>query len=53
MDQSTNGTFALAQGKKSVSLKRDETQLLGGGLIGLGREADADDPDLIEYSIKM
>jgi len=53
VDQSTNGTFALAQGKKSVSLKRDETQLLGGGLIGLGREADADDPDLIEYSIKM
>jgi class 3 adenylate cyclase len=53
VDQSTNGTFALVQGKKSISLKRDETQLLGDGLIGLGREATADDPDLINYSIKM
>jgi len=53
VDQSTNGTFALAQGKKSVSLKRDETQHLGDGLIGLGREADADDPDLIQCSISM
>ena len=53
IDQSTNGTFALVQNKKSISLKRDETQLLGDGLIGLGREATADDPDLIHYSVKM
>ena len=53
VDQSTNGTFALVQGKKSISLKRDETQLLGDGLIGLGREVIAEDPDLIHYSIKM
>ncbi len=53
VDQSTNGTFALIQGKKSISLKRDETQLLGDGLIGLGREATASDPDLIQYSVKM
>jgi class 3 adenylate cyclase len=53
VDQSTNGTFALVQKKKNISLKRDETQLLGDGVIGLGREADPDDPDLIDYSVKM
>jgi class 3 adenylate cyclase len=53
IDQSTNGTFALVQGKKQISLKRDEAQLLGEGKIGLGREATADDPDLISYVIKM
>ena len=53
VDQSTNGTFALIQGKKNLSLKRDEAQLLGDGKIGLGREATADGTDLIDFVIKI
>jgi adenylate cyclase len=53
IDQSTNGTFALIQGKKSVTLKRDETVLLGRGIIGLGRDVTEDSPVAIHYSIKL
>lgn len=53
IDQSTNGTFALIQGKKSVTLKRDEATLLGKGIIGLGREVVEDSPVAIHYSIKL
>lgn len=52
-DQSTNGTFALIQNKKSITLKRDEVSLLGKGIIGLGREVAEDSPLAIHYSIKM
>jgi len=53
IDQSTNGTFALIQGKKPVQLRRDETQLLGNGIIGLGREVTADSAAAVHYAIKM
>ncbi|MFC1493840.1 adenylate/guanylate cyclase domain-containing protein [Thermodesulfobacteriota bacterium] len=53
IDQSTNGTFALIQGKKSVTLKRDEATLLGKGIIGLGREVVDESPVAIHYSIKL
>jgi len=53
IDQSSNGTSVLIQGKKSVSLKRDETQLLGNGIISLGREAKPETPKIIQYSIKL
>jgi len=53
IDQSTNGTFALIQGKKSINLKRDEAALLGSGIIGLGREVTPDSPLAIHYSIKL
>lgn len=53
IDQSTNGTFALIQGKKSVTLKRDEATLLGKGIIGLGREVTDDSPVAIHYAIKL
>lgn len=53
IDQSTNGTFMLIQGKKRVSLKRDEAQMLGSGIISLGREPDPDSPLAIQYAIKM
>jgi len=53
IDQSTNGTFVLLQGKKRVHLRRDETTLLGSGIISLGKEI-TDDSDLyIKYDIKM
>ena len=53
IDQSSNGTSVLIQGKKSVSLKRDETQLLGNGIISLGREATPETPKIIQYFIKL
>lgn len=53
IDQSTNGTFALIQGKKSVTLKRDEATLLGKGVIGLGREVTDESPVAIHYSIQL
>jgi len=53
IDQSTNGTFALIQGKKKIHLKRDEKQLLGTGIIGLGRKVTPDSPKVIQYTIKM
>lgn len=53
IDQSSNGTYVLIQDKKSVTIKRDETTLLGHGLIGLGRDPEPDTPHVIEYSIKM
>jgi adenylate cyclase len=53
IDQSTNGTFALIQGKKSITLRRDEAALLGSGIIGLGREVTDDTPVAIHYAIKL
>ena len=53
IDQSTNGTYALIQGKKSVTLRRDEASLLGNGIIGLGREVTDESPVAIHYSIQL
>ena len=53
IDQSTNGTYALIQGKKKIHLKRDEAQLLGNGVIGLGREVTDTSKQAIQYTIKM
>ncbi|MFC1516501.1 adenylate/guanylate cyclase domain-containing protein [Thermodesulfobacteriota bacterium] len=53
IDQSSNGTFVIFQGKKSIHLKRDETQLLGSGLIGLGREVTPDSEVAIHFAIKF
>ncbi len=53
IDQSTNGTFVLMQGKKRISLKRDEAHLLGDGLIRLGQEVDPDSPETIHFAIKL
>ena len=41
------------KGKKKVNLKRDEAQLLGNGVISLGREVDPDSPLAIHYAIKL
>ena len=53
IDQSTNGTFVLLQGKKRVHLRRDETALLGNGIISLGKEIEGDSDLYIKYNIKM
>jgi len=53
IDQSSNGTYVIIQGKKAINLKRDEAPLIGNGVIGLGREVPPDSPEGIHYSIKM
>ena len=53
IDQSTNGTFAFIQGKKTVTLRRDEATLLGNGIIGLGREVNDQSPVAIHYTIQL
>lgn len=53
IDQSTNGTFVVIQSKKSLQLKRDETQLHGDGIIGLGREVTPESAMAVQYTIKL
>lgn len=53
VDQSSNGTYVLIQGKKGVNLKRDEAQLIGRGIIGLGRDVTPESPLAIHYEIKL
>jgi class 3 adenylate cyclase len=51
IDQSTNGTFHKSRGKNAAQLRRDEIQLEGEGLIGLGQKVDDDHPLAIHYRI--
>ena len=53
IDQSSNGTYLQIQGKKNIVINRDESQLIGNGLIGLGREPTPESPKVIQYSIKL
>jgi hypothetical protein len=41
------------QGKDGILLKREEKQLLGSGVIGLGREVTPDSPLAIHFAIKF
>jgi adenylate cyclase len=52
IDQSTNGTFIAAPGKRAVQIKRDEFPLIGSGVIGLGRKMGADTPDAIHFTVR-
>ena len=53
VDQSSNGTFLMIQGKLGVTLKRDEAQLIGSGVIGLGRDVEPGEPLAIHFALKM
>jgi adenylate cyclase len=53
IDQSTNGTFVVMQGKKKVQVKNEEVALIGSGLIGLGREVDDSSVHAVHYSIRI
>ena len=44
IDQSTNGTFLQNSNGEEVFLRRDNTELTGAGVIGLGKVATADTP---------
>lgn len=51
IDQSSNGTYLLPDGREPVHLTRDETYLSGRGVIGLGFVVDDSSPDSIHYEI--
>lgn len=53
IDQSSNGTFLLVKGKQGITIKRDEAQLIGSGIIGLGRDVTPESPVAVHYAIKM
>jgi len=53
VDQSTNGTYVQIQGRKNITVRRDEAQLLGSGIISLGREIDPESPLLIYFAVKL
>lgn len=53
IDQSSNGTYLMIQGKEGITIKRDEAQLFGSGIIGLGREVPEESHLAIHYAIKM
>jgi class 3 adenylate cyclase len=52
VDQSSNGTYIIIQNQKKISLKRDETQLLGKGIICLGHTMEPDSPEVIHFSLE-
>ncbi|UCD78137.1 MAG: adenylate/guanylate cyclase domain-containing protein [Desulfobacterales bacterium] len=52
IDQSSNGTMLRIQGKKSMLLKREETQLLGTGVIGLGRKVTPDSETAVHFAVR-
>ncbi len=48
-DQSTNGTYVTNQDNETVFLKRESVQLLGNGVISLGRPASYMPDDVIRF----
>ncbi len=52
IDQSSNGTMVQIQEEKSILLKREETQLLGNGVIGLGRDVTLESEVAVHFAIK-
>ncbi len=50
IDQSTNGTFVVTSQKERAFVHRDEYILQGRGVIGLGREVNANDPLAVHFS---
>ncbi len=53
IDKSSNGTYIIFEGKKKIHLKREETQLVGKGLIFLGKKPDDDLSEAIHFEIVL
>ena len=49
IDQSTNGTFLQSDTGEETFVRRDSTELVGEGIIGLGRVAKPGTPLAIHY----
>jgi len=50
IDQSTNGTFVMNQTGEESFVRRDSVQLMGEGLIGLGKSPDATSNQNLQFS---
>lgn len=51
IDDSTNGTYVKFMDNRSAHLQKSSLLLHGSGTIALGDAAEADDPDLIHFTI--
>ena len=51
IDQSTNGTFVKTSDGENVYLRREESPLLGNGVISLGVNPDQEDFYQIHFSV--
>ena len=52
IDQSTNGTFLQSVEGAETFIRRDSTELVGEGVIGLGRVAKPGTPLAIHYVLE-
>lgn len=53
VDKSSNGTYLIFKEKKKIHLKREETQLVGKGVIFLGKKPDDDLSEAISFEIVL
>lgn len=53
IDKSSNGTYILFEEKKKIHLKREEAQLVGKGVIFLGKKPDDDVSEAIHFEIVL
>jgi len=53
IDKSSNGTYIIIEGKKKVHLKREEAQLVGKGVIFLGKKPDEDVSEAVHFEIVL
>jgi adenylate cyclase len=51
-DRSTNGTFVLPDGGRSIHLRREELVLQGSGLIGFGEQPREGAPAVVRYECR-
>ena len=52
VDESTNGTFVQTLAGEEIFVRRDSTQLIGEGTIGLGRVAQPGTALAVRYEVK-
>ncbi len=52
IDESSNGTFVLIEGKKMKRVTKDEIELTDNGIIGVGKKADPHLPGIIHFNLQ-
>ena len=52
VDQSTNGTFVQIGSDQEIFVRRDSTQLVGEGVIGLGRITEPGTPSAVHFIVE-
>ena len=51
VDQSTNGTFIIDDSNRESFVRREAAEIVGEGLIGLGRTVTTDSPGAIRFKV--